>query len=271
MAHDSYCIKEYRILLPLTLTEYNLAQLFTTAEFSKTHTANGEGVQVLKDHPYQNGSTVGQYTEKLYFFESKCPKFIKSIAPKNSLKLKEECWYSYPNFRTVLTNLYMKDKFEASLDTIVIADSGTSKNVFNLPAVQRENTKIVKIDIVNDSLALSDYDVRFDPTLVQFNINGRGALTKNWIEEAKHKKLPIVCCYKLIKCKFEYWGLKSTVERFYHYQQKKLLLMFHRQMYCMMNSWHNKSLADIRRIESETTRELDNLRKQNKANQISST
>lgn len=268
MAHDSCNVIEYRIVLPFTLNEYNLAQLFTTAEFSKTHTANGEGVQILKDQPYQDGNIVGQYTEKFYFLESRCPSFIKSIAPKNSLKLKEECWYSYPSFRTILTNLYMKNKFEVCLDTLVVADNGTSENVFNLPAEQRKSTKVVNIDIANDNLPLSDYDERFDPALVEFDIDGRGALSKNWIAEAKRNDLPLVCCYKLVKCRFDYWGLKSTAERLFHNQQKKLLIMFHRQMYCMMDTWYNKSLDEIRKIENETTLELESLRNQVKTNKI---
>lgn len=39
-------LQEYRIILPLTLEEYNRAQLFAVAETSKNETGGGDGVEV---------------------------------------------------------------------------------------------------------------------------------------------------------------------------------------------------------------------------------
>eukprot|EP00731_Ephydatia_muelleri_P000227 Em0001g227a len=42
-------IKEYRIILPFTLEEYRVGQLYSIAEMSKSETGGGEGVEVLKN------------------------------------------------------------------------------------------------------------------------------------------------------------------------------------------------------------------------------
>ena len=36
-------IKEYRVILPMTVEEYNIAQLYAVAEASKNETGGGEG------------------------------------------------------------------------------------------------------------------------------------------------------------------------------------------------------------------------------------
>ena len=45
-------IKEYRVTLPMTVEEYQVAQLYSVAEASKNETGGGEGVEVLKNEPY---------------------------------------------------------------------------------------------------------------------------------------------------------------------------------------------------------------------------
>ena len=57
------------------------------AEASKNETGGGEGVEVLKNEPYDNVPllngkfTKGQYTYKIYRLASKVPGWIKMIAP----------------------------------------------------------------------------------------------------------------------------------------------------------------------------------------------
>lgn len=43
-----------------------MGQLFSVAEASKNETGGGEGIQVLKNEPYEEKGEKGQYTHKLY-------------------------------------------------------------------------------------------------------------------------------------------------------------------------------------------------------------
>jgi len=99
----------------MTVEEYQVAQLYSVAEASKNETGGGEGVEVLKNEPYDdvpllNGKfTKGQYTYKIYHLASKVPSWIKMVAPKGSLEVHEEAWNAYPYCKTVLSNPgYMK-------------------------------------------------------------------------------------------------------------------------------------------------------------------
>lgn len=96
--------------------QYQVAQLFSVAEVSKNETGGGEGIEVLKnepfnDHPLLNGKySSGQYTYKIYHLASKVPPYIRLLAPKGSLEIHEEAWNAYPYCRTVITVCFTHTK-----------------------------------------------------------------------------------------------------------------------------------------------------------------
>lgn len=53
-------IKEYRVTLPLTVEEYQVAQLYSVAEVSKNETGGGEGIEVLKNEPFKDFPLLGE-------------------------------------------------------------------------------------------------------------------------------------------------------------------------------------------------------------------
>ena len=109
--------------------------MYAVAEASKNETGGGEGVEVLKNEPYDASSpnckpllngkfTKGQYTYKIYRLASKGAGWIKMLAPAGSLEIHEEAWNAYPYCRTVLSNPgYMKvryhDMFQLLLSNMI--------------------------------------------------------------------------------------------------------------------------------------------------------
>lgn len=61
-------LKEYRITNNCTVDEYRIAQLYSVATMSMKETGNGEGVEVIKNEPYEKDGEKGQYTFKKYSF-----------------------------------------------------------------------------------------------------------------------------------------------------------------------------------------------------------
>ena len=64
-------------------------------------------------------------------------------------------------------------------------------------------------------------------------------------------------CYKLVTCEFKWWGLQNKVESFIQRSERRLFLNFHRQVFCWIDEWHGLTMKDIRAIEDETKRQLD--------------
>jgi len=253
-------IKEYRVTLPMTVEEYQVAQLYSVAEASKNETGGGEGVEVLKNEPYDdvpllNGKfTKGQYTHKIYHLASKVPSWIKMVAPKGAMMLHEEAWNAYPYCKTVISNPgYMKENFYIIVETYHLGDDGQQENVHELDKQKLKNRQVVHIDIANDPVLDSDYKKDEDPKTYKSEKTGRGPLTGNWQTSVS----PIMTAYKLVTIQFKWWGLQDRVEKFIHSTQRRLFTNFHRQVFCWTDKWHGMTMEDIRNLEEQTKKELD--------------
>uniref|UniRef100_A0A1I7XJR2 Phosphatidylinositol transfer protein beta n=1 Tax=Heterorhabditis bacteriophora TaxID=37862 RepID=A0A1I7XJR2_HETBA len=220
----------------MTVEEYQVGQLWSVAEASKAETGGGEGVEVLKNEPFDgvpllNGQySKGQYTHKIYHLQSKVPTIIRKIAPKGSLAIHEEAWNAYPYCRTILT------AHSLAIDELAKRD-------------------VVHINIANDHEFLHSADVQPDTTPGTFSSvkTGRGPLNGNWREVAQ----PVMCAYKLVTVHFKWFGLQKVVESYIHTQYPRLFSKFHREVFCWIDKWHGLTMDDIRAIEAKAQKELE--------------
>ncbi|XP_014247224.1 phosphatidylinositol transfer protein alpha isoform isoform X2 [Cimex lectularius] len=266
-------IKEYRVTLPLTVEEYQVAQLYSVAEASKNETGGGEGIEVLKNEPFDNYPLLGgkyktgQYTYKIYHLASKVPAFIRLLAPKGALEIHEEAWNAYPYCRTIITNPgYMKDNFSILIESYHIADRGKQDNVHELPPEKLKVREVIKVDVGNDPVSPADYKPDEDPAKFQSEKTGRGPLVGNWQENVSldltKQVEPVMTCYKLVTVEFKWFGLQSRIESFIHKSERRLFTIFHRQVFCWIDRWYGLTMEDIRAIEERTKEELDRQRNQ---------
>nr|XP_020013503.1 phosphatidylinositol transfer protein alpha isoform isoform X5 [Castor canadensis] len=229
-------LKEYRVILPVSVDEYQVGQLYSVAEASKNETGGGEGVEVLVNEPYEKDGEKGQYTHKIYHLQSKVPTFVRMLAPEGALNIHEKAWNAYPYCRTVITNEYMKEDFLIKIETWHKPDLGTQENVHKLEPETWKHVEAIYIDIADRSQVLSKQEL------------------------VNQKDCPYMCAYKLVTVKFKWWGLQNKVENFIHKQEKRLFTNFHRQLFCWLDKWVDLTMDDIRRMEEETKRQLDEMR-----------
>ncbi|KAM6988356.1 phosphatidylinositol transfer protein beta isoform-like [Tautogolabrus adspersus] len=255
-------IKEFRIVLPISVEEYQVGQLYAVAEASKNETGGGEGVEVIKNEPYENNGEKGQYTHKIYHLKSKIPGFLSKIAPSGSLFVHEKAWNAYPYCRTILTNEYMGENFEIKIETWHKPDMGDQENVHGLDDATWSTVSVDNIDIADRSfLSQKDYKEEQDPAKFKSEKTGRGPLTQNWKKElANDPNCPHMCAYKLVTIKFNWKLIGKTVENAIQKAEKRLFTNFHRQLFCWIDKWIDLSMDDIRRMEEQTQKELDEMR-----------
>lgn len=71
--YTKLCIKfevaEILNILYMCVSQYQVGQLYSVAEASKKETGGGEGVEVLKNEPYEKDGEKGQYTHKIYHLQ----------------------------------------------------------------------------------------------------------------------------------------------------------------------------------------------------------
>jgi len=248
-------VKEFRVLLPLSVEEYRVGQLYSVAKTSSQQTtgAGGEGVEVLKNEPYANETGEGQYTEKIYHLGNSLPGWIKALIPSSALKLEERAWNAYPYCKTVITSPFLGEKFTFTIESRHVDDAGGQPNIHGLDEKQLKNRDIDVIDIGIDKVEKKDYKKEEDPTLVRSEKAGRGPLFDGWTKSIT----PVMCCYKLVTVEFKVFGFQSKVERFMLDMERNIFLKFHRQVYCWLDEWFGWTIEDVRRYEDQIKKDLD--------------
>uniref|UniRef100_A0A3B4YCX6 Phosphatidylinositol transfer protein alpha isoform n=1 Tax=Seriola lalandi dorsalis TaxID=1841481 RepID=A0A3B4YCX6_SERLL len=246
------------LYLPKHFKVYQVGQLYSVAEASKNETGGGEGVEVLKNEPYEKDGEKGQYTHKIYHLQSKVPSFVRMLAPASALNIHEKAWNAYPYCRT--------DNFLIKIETWHKPDMGHLENIH---IVMTTETRCVTFCVILSMLfilvflvSLQDYKHEEDPCRFKSMKTGRGPLGPDWKKELPNKTdCPHMCAYKLVTVKFKWWGLQNKVENFIQKQEKRLFTNFHRQLFCWIDKWIELNMEDIRRMEEETRKELDEVSK----------
>lgn len=262
---------EFRVPLPMSVEEFQVAQLYMVVKASRENTGGGEGVEILKNEPYDNSDgkvemselsevsvpkNKGQYTLKRYYIASRVPGFIAAVVPRESLVLVEEAWNAYPYCKTVITNGYLaKTKFRIVIESVHLPDRGTTENALKLTPELLAQREVVPLDIAAP-VSPEAYVEAEDPTKLVSEKTGRGRLAPGW--QTSHE--PIMTCYKLVTADFKYWGLQTKAERSIRSQQEELFKLTLRQAFCLIDEWYGLAMEDIRRLEVEVQEELERLR-----------
>ncbi|TFJ96110.1 alanyl-tRNA synthetase [Platysternon megacephalum] len=98
-----------------------------------------------------------------------------------------------------------------------------------------------------------------DVEVVHIDIADRTQVSKEG-ELARNKESPHTCAYKLVTVNFRWWGLQGRMEQFIHKQEQRLFTDFNRQLFCWLDKWVDLSMDEIRCMEEETQKELDEMR-----------
>eukprot|EP00736_Rhodelphis_marinus_P008237 Rmarinus@m.208 len=245
-------IREYRILLPLTVEEYHVAQLYMVAKASEEASEKkGEGIEIKKNEPYSNETGSGQYTEKVIHIAERLPSILRKFAP-SSLKAVEYAWNAFPYCKTQYECPLAGDRLTLSVESMHLDDNGTTENPLKLSKEELKMRKIVYID-----LATSKPHPPPEENVTTLKLSkgvDRVPLKKGWQETAK----PLMCCYKVCRAEFRYWGLQGTVEDLIQKSAfHDIFLSSHRKLIMWMDEWLGLTIEDIRKIEEATKSKTD--------------
>ena len=261
-------ILEYRIPLPINTEDFQVGQLYMVIKAQEAATGGGEGVLVLKNEPFDNrdghqgesdfsGVQVpklkGQYTLKHYLLASKVPGVVKALIKPENLIVIEEAWNAHPYCLTVWTcPALSKEKFSISIESRYFDDYGDQENAMGLSPSDLKKREVIFMDIADNS---SGEKVPDNESGMEYHSEKRnfGPLKPGFYKETpKH-----MCCYKLVGAHFRYFGLQTIVENIIRNQQMALFKKTMRQLVCSTDEWDGLTLEDIRRMEEENKKKLD--------------
>lgn len=152
----------------------------------------------------------------------------------------------------------MGKNFSIVYETLHVDGSrGELENALKISDEDLKKRNVHIIDIANDHIESKDYKKDEDPKLFKSEKTGRGPLTDPlW----KQKCEPVMTCYKLVYIEFKWFGIQGKVEKFIANSIKNLFTTFHRQLFCWTDRWFGLTIEDIRKMEEQTKKELDEKR-----------
>jgi len=201
--------REYRFPVPVKLEEFKLAQRYCIAKRSEQETTGDEGVETVKDEPFEHEIYgKGRYTEKIIYLGKHIPTWARKIVPNKAVMIIEKSWNAFPYCKSVYSSPFF-DKFSMSIVSMHAPDSGTQENILGLPADVLKQRQVEIIDIACDPIDPAVYKKEEDPALWHSEKKDIGPLEKGWMEKSD----PIMCSYKLVTVEFRYFGFRRKTAR----------------------------------------------------------
>jgi len=250
-------IKEYRIPLPMSAEEYRTAQLYMVAKFSREMTHKGEGIEIIKNEPYENEHGKGQFTHKRIYLGSHVPSWASSFVPTSLVTVEEKAWNAYPYVKIEYSCPFFGERFSIVSETRYYDDDGSQNNVHNLNDEQLKLREVDFVDIATEVVDPKYYKPEEDPLLYNSKKTGRGPLLSGWQKTSK----PLMCIYKLATVTFNMWPISGKVETYIQKSMvRDVILLGHKQAFAWIDEWLEMTMDDIRKYEDETKIILDKLR-----------
>ncbi|XP_048234009.1 phosphatidylinositol transfer protein 1 isoform X1 [Ricinus communis] len=249
-------IKEFRIVMPISLEEYQIAQMYMVMKMQQETTTSTEGVEVLENRPLED-DVFGecQYTSKVYRLQSKAPTWLTAFAPADALIMQEEAWNAYPRCKTVIKCPYFT-KFSLTVETIHRDDNGQSENVHGLSKEQLASRQVEYIDIASAATDYWSYAIgsnSIDFSKFKSLRTGRGPLLDGWQDRCK----PVMTAYKLVTIDAPYWGFGYRLEQALLAGERALFLESHRNCFGWIDEWFGMSMQQLRELELQSNSSLN--------------
>ncbi|CAF1325750.1 unnamed protein product, partial [Didymodactylos carnosus] len=133
-------------------------------------------------------------------------------------------------------------RFSIVVETKYEDNNGTTDNCHNLSQEEVQNRKLEFLDIAVEHVPEHKYKLSEDPTKFKSKKTGRGPLTPTWTQTFK----PIMCAYKIVRVRFEVWGLQTRSEDFMLRTVRDILILAHRQAFTWMDEWYGMSMEEYK-------------------------
>ncbi|KAK9280189.1 hypothetical protein L1049_014137 [Liquidambar formosana] len=244
-------IKEFRIVMPVSVEEYSIAQLYMVMRMQQNHTTSTEGVEVLEKRPFEDDVLGGKglFTSKEYHLQSKVPSWLTTFAPADALVMKEQAWNAYPRCKSVIKCSYFT-KFLLTIETIHRADNGMSENVHNLSEEQLAARQVEIIDIASAERDYWSFIVgrsSVDCSKFRSVRTGRGPLLEGW----QDKCVPVMTAYKLVTVDAPYWGFGNRLEQAVLAGERALFLESHQNCFGWIDEWFGMTVEQMHNLEQK--------------------
>jgi len=250
-------ILECRILMPLSVEELGRGMRYATAKMAKKETRFGQGVHEKERFPFEsttvrpNERIEGMFSHKVYSIKSKVPLLLSALQPDDAFKMEELSWNAYPYTKSIICQPDYDRRNYISIESIHLADKGTTENALNLPPELIAKRRVVYLNIYDtENIEENDITASLDPRQVRSRRTGRGPLlSREWANDME----PVMCVYKLLRVNLNVRFFKEMVESQVVQLYETMFLKIHRETFCLIDEWYNMSSSDIDAYKRQIT------------------
>ena len=254
-------ILEFRIIVPTNIEKYAIGNRYMNYLYVIDEKNGNEGIEIVKNEPYEKGDEKGRFTHKIYHIKSKIPGFIRLAIPDKYMHFHDESFNSYPLFLTTYKMPGMGDDFMLSIESQHIKYTTGMEipdNIIGLDENDLKMRKIVYIDLINGQPAADPPEVdmhgytcpeagitepidskeKYDPSRIP-----------PWTNDYKGE---MIMCIKVVKFNFKWRGLQTSIEKYVgNTAYPGIFANSHRKLMASCKDWYKLTMDDILRIEEE--------------------
>ncbi|KAH0786461.1 Phosphatidylinositol transfer protein [Histomonas meleagridis] len=258
-------ILEFRIVVPVDYYKYAIGNRYMNFLYLEAEKQLDEGIEILKNEPYNKNGEKGQYTEKVYDIKSKLPLQISLFVPNKYLHFHEKSYNAYPHFYTEYSVPGLKDKFKLSIESQHLEFSRGMKapdNLLNLDKKELKNRKVIYLDVFNEPIELDSPEDNIQNFVCpEANINtpidtkGKPNPKKipKWV---KNYDGPMTLCVKVVRFEIKWPAAQKVIDKFVSkVAYFKIFTNANRKVIASMKQWYKMTIEDILEIEDKAIKE----------------
>lgn len=253
-------ILEWRIVMPMTVEQYQIAQIYAVAKKTLDDSNDKEGIQRTSFESCKYNDKDAIHSTYLYNFANKLPAALRWVIPNNYQTLCEECYDQFPNQQSTFN---LKDNNDTLKMTITTRVSEFKNNLENLDEDDAElytadelSQRVVRyIDILNwptssEDRKLSEFECE-KANIEKLPVSGtnvKDALPE-WVKEYKG---PMVIARKIIKINIDLFAIAGATEEFISHEfMPNIYADSHQFMVKTAENWCDMDLKGAREYESK--------------------
>ena len=259
-------IFEFRIILPTRLDKYTVGHRYMNLAYVKSESGGGEGIELVQNETFKNEKEEGRFTYKIFHIKSKIPAFIRWAVPDKYLHFHEKSWNAFPHTTTVDFIPALGDDFILKVESQHIEyKKGMEfpENALNLTDEELSQRNIWYLDIVDGDPPANESKHPMEGFVcpeagINTPLTGKaGSFDHNNIPEwTKNYDGDMICCIKVLRFHFKWWGLQKAVEELVTKTvYPKIFTESHRKLVSTAKEWFPLTNEDMLKLWNDAAQE----------------
>ena len=239
-------IREYRILMPLSVSEYKKGQRYMIARAQLEAGYEGDCVELVSAEPCQHEEFgTGIHQEKRYHLARHLPYWAQKLVPAEPFYVTENSWNYYPRFNMTNFTCHLTSRISVEVQTTYQDNAGTTENALNLSPEELAVREVVYLDLVFDEISNAAKESACSLKGFKSEKTGRGPYGPDWA----HSSSPVMCSYKVIKVNVNVFGFQTIGESTVHNKLQDVLLQGHKEAVLWLDEWYDITEGELVELE----------------------